>query len=119
MFWAEIMVCTDFWADISLAFFFRLPTVGMAMSIRMAMIAITISNSIRVKPLLRAWRCARQRTFFMGMWCPRGSGPPEADPSDKIVQRIDGEGKWNAQRRGTSIRIKTMRGTNQNWLHKW
>src|ERR1035438_8769239 len=45
------MVCTELMADKSLAFFFRLPTVGMAISIRMAMMAMTISNSISVKPL--------------------------------------------------------------------
>src|ERR1700751_5069819 len=74
-----MMVWMDCCAERSLAFFLRLPTVGMAISIRMAMIAITISNSIKVKPLVRlrrrpgngrpAFRGAQQREFlvFMGL----------------------------------------------------
>src|ERR1700746_2987950 len=100
-----MMVWMNFCAERSLAFFLRLPTVGMAMSIRMAMMAITISNSIRVKPLVRARRrmCQRELVLFIGMCCPRGSGPPEADPSDKMLQRIDALGKWNAQRQLLAI----------------
>src|ERR1035438_6529028 len=38
-------------AEVSLAFFFKLPMVGMAMSMRIRMMAMTISSSISVKPL--------------------------------------------------------------------
>src|SRR5579862_246016 len=97
---ALMMVWIDCCAERSLAFFFRLPTVGMAISIRIAMIAITISNSIRVKPLARAWRPARQREtlLFMGCTALVGMVSQRADSSVKMLQRIDVEWKWNAQR---------------------
>src|ERR1017187_5994955 len=44
-------------AEVSLALFFITPMVGMAMSMRMRMMAITINSSINVKPLGR--RCVR------------------------------------------------------------
>src|SRR5258708_4331138 len=59
---AMLMARMDCEADSSLAYRFMLPMVGMAMSIRMAIIAITISNSMSVKPLGRTGRRALWRT---------------------------------------------------------
>ena len=44
------MVWSDFWAETSLVCFRIVFAVGMAMSIRMTMMEMTISNSISVKP---------------------------------------------------------------------
>src|SRR5271157_5098634 len=75
------MTCTELIAESWVALFFRLPTVGIAISIRMAMMAITISNSISVKPLgflpslVNGGDCAPRRPRqnenlrFMGFQC--------------------------------------------------
>jgi hypothetical protein len=51
------IVCKELTAEVSLACFFIEPIVGIAISISMRMMEITISNSIKVKPLARAERC--------------------------------------------------------------
>ena len=87
----------DWMAESSLARFFRLPTVGMAISIRMAMMAMTMSNSISVKPLAqdrrRALRDVRQRQIMLFMGLRALVERRVDEPSDKMVQRMDAEGK--------------------------
>jgi hypothetical protein len=56
---AVTMACTELTAEVSLACFLIPPTVGIAISIRMRMMEITISSSIRVKPLGGAEQCTR------------------------------------------------------------
>jgi hypothetical protein len=98
----------DWIADSRLALFFKLPTVGMAISIRMAMMAMTMSNSISVKPLTKGelfglercerWRVGTNRNLqFMDFHClMEQAGVP--GPFEKMLQRIDAEGKWDARR---------------------
>ncbi len=54
----------DWTADRSLAFFVKLPTVGIAINMRIAMMAMTMSNSISVKPLGSVVRRLFASTLF-------------------------------------------------------
>src|ERR1039458_8538503 len=91
------MVCRDFFADISWAYLNSFGAFGMASTVRMVMMAITISNSISVKPLGCRKRRVRQFEFvrfirfqFLWVW------PKSYAPSVKILQRMDEKGKWSA-----------------------
>jgi hypothetical protein len=88
------MVCIDFFADSSRECFMTLRYVGKPISMRTVMIAMTISNSINVKPLGRKARQVRHFHFlqFMGLqflW----EQPKDSGPFEKILQRMDAKGK--------------------------
>lgn len=90
-------------AEVSLAFFFRLPMVGIAMSMRMRMMAITISSSIKVKPLgsmeLRFARQWNEKKDLRFMRLPRRIEKGWYFPAHptKILQRHDAKGKSGAR----------------------
>src|ERR1035437_538044 len=91
------MVCRDFFADISWAYLNSFGAFGMASTVRMVMMAITISNSISVKPLGCRKRRVRQFKFvrfirFQFLW----DWPKSSVPSVKILQLMDEKGKWGA-----------------------
>src|ERR1700756_1409921 len=87
---AILMARMDCCADVSLAYRVMLPMVGMAMSMRMAMIAMTISSSISVKPLaarreeFRPWK-EKKFVRFIALRAlqeaGRYGGPSEKNPT--------------------------------------
>src|SRR6266567_4043092 len=88
-----LMARMDCCAEVSLAYRVMFPIVGMAMSMRMAMMAITISNSISVKPLGCTGRRASQRprlkivVLFIGSKALNGQADPAATRPNRTTYR--------------------------------
>ena len=94
-------------AESRLPFFLKLPMVGIARSIRIKMIAMTISNSIKVKPLGGMGRRERLADSFQFLRFIRFQFLCERSkffgPSEKILQRMDAKGKWDARTQLTAF----------------
>src|ERR1035437_4403697 len=92
------MAWIDLIAEILLPFMRKEPTVGIASSVRITMIDMTISNSIKVKPLGGELRRVRYFGFLQFITFQFLSERPKSSaPSEKILQRMDAKGKWNAR----------------------
>src|ERR1035437_4857924 len=90
----------DFFAESWLPCLRKALKVGMASSIRMVMMAMTMSNSIKVKPLGSLARRVRDFDFLRFMRFPfLCERPTISGPSEKILQRMDAKGKWGARKR--------------------
>src|ERR1035441_136042 len=92
------MAWMDLIAERWLPLFLKALKEGMASSIRMVMMAMTMSNSIKVKPLGSTARRVRdfdfQRFMRFPFLCER---PKLSGLSEKILQRMDAKGKWDAR----------------------
>src|ERR1035441_2777457 len=92
------MAWMDLIAERWLPLFLKALKEGMASSIRMVMMAMTMSNSIKVKPLGSTARRVRDFDFVRFMRFPFLCERPKlSGPSEKILQRMDAKGKWGAR----------------------
>src|SRR6185312_4522862 len=109
-------------ADKSLARFFSVPKVGIAISIRIRMMAMTISSSINVKPLGGVeplgclWRGTRRSgkrkaLRFMGFPVPRERTAREDTVpfSEKMLQRTDAPGKAFARKDSSQCTVRSQK----------
>src|SRR3569833_3003600 len=101
------MVWSDFWAETSSVCFRMVLAVGMAMSMRMTMMEITMRSSIWVNPSsrakeerARARRCLADFKNVQFIWFQSSEGRRRKPPTRQILQPMDAGGEGNAQRQG-------------------
>src|ERR1035437_3922617 len=108
------MAWMDFFAESWLPCLRKALKVGMASSIRMVIMAMTMSNSIKVKPLGITARRVREFDFLRFMRFPfLCEQPKNYGLSEKILQRMDAKGKWGARIRDQRSEIRDQISENR------